>query len=204
MLQKIQISCGYIIALPRLRPLARCVPENEENVISLACQFVQAVLFMHDNSVAHLDLKPDNVLVDADLPQHLWIIDFGISVFVCDEDEEIKGYAGTPGWTAPEIGDENSPPQKYSPIRADRWSCGRMIQYFRTFGPGFKHPGLERLSLDLLNEDPVKRPSLANQLLQIKKRPVTNPGEHVDQTFGKKRRLSHQEVGIIQGCHIIG
>jgi serine/threonine protein kinase len=136
-------------------------PENEENDISLTRQFFEAVWFMHCYSVAHLDLKPDNNLVNVDgPPQRLWITDFSISVFVDNEDEMIEEYAGTPGWTAPEVGDVNGPPQKYSPIRADRWSCGRIIRHFKTFGPGFNEPGLESLSVSLLNEDPAKRPSL--------------------------------------------
>jgi serine/threonine protein kinase len=167
LLQEIQITCGYIVALPLLQPLPRCTPENEESVISLTRQFLEAVSFMHRYSVAHLDLKPDNILVNIDgPPQRLWITDFSVSVFVGNEDEMIEGYTGTPGWTAPEVGDVDGPPQTYSPIRADRWSCGRMVQHFKTFGPGFNEPGLESLSSYLLNVDPVLRPSLITHLPQ--------------------------------------
>lgn len=197
LLQKIEINRGYIVAFPCLQPLPDCKPKKEEDVTSLARQFVQAVSFMHCNSIAHLDLKPDNILVNVDNPpQYLWITDFSVSVFVSDADEVIEGYVGTPGWTAPEIGDENGPPQKYSPIRADRWSCGRMIRYFGTFGPGFKDPDLERLGRLLLNEDPAKRPDLIDKALQIKKMAIANPKGHADprrdndQMVRKKRRLT--------------
>jgi serine/threonine protein kinase len=151
---------------------------------------------MHLNSIAHLDLKPDNILVDVDSPScHLWITDFSVSVQIKGEDELIEGHVGTPGWMAPEIGNEDGPPQKYSPIRADRWSCGRMIQYFSTFGPGFKDPDLDRLSQALLDKDPAKRPSLPDPQQLIKKRPVTNPTGHMDQMLSKKRRLPRQDVG---------
>ena len=150
---------------------------------------------MHRHCIAHLDLKPDNVLVSMDNPpQRLWITDFSISIWVSDEDEMTEGYAGTPGWMAPEIGHENGPPRMYSPIRADRWSCGKMIQYFTTFGPGFKDADIEGLSSLLMNEDPAKRPSLIDQPLQIKKRSVANLKNladqgHQDQVLRKKRRL---------------
>ena len=125
---------------------------------------------MHRCSVAHLDLKPDNILVNV-ASQTVWNTDFGVSILVRNEDEVTEGYTGTPGWTAPEIGDEHGPPKTYSPIRADRWACGRMIQYFGTFGPGFQDPALEGLSSQLLDEDPAKRPCLLGQSLQINRGP---------------------------------
>ena len=149
---------------------------------------------MHRCSVALLDLRPDNILVNV-ASRAVLIPDFDVSILVRDEDEVTQGYTGTPGWTAPEIGDEYDPPKKYSPIRADRWACGQMIQYFRTFDPGFQDSALERLSSQLLDEDPVKRPCLLGQPLQIKKRPVANIAGPVDQqpsnaeTAWKKKRL---------------
>jgi serine/threonine protein kinase len=81
---------------------------------------IDAVVFMHTNSVAHLDIKPDNLPVDVNhSSHHLRVTDFSLSVWVDGEDDTIEGYAGTPGWTAPEIGDENGPVQKYSPILAE-------------------------------------------------------------------------------------
>ncbi len=177
--------------MPYLQPLPSCTPENTENVTSLTRQFVQAVSFMHRNSIAHLDLKPDNILVDMKKPpRHLWITDFSVSVWVDDEDEVIEGYIGTPGWMAPEIGEEHCPPQKYSPIRADRWSCGRMVQYFRTFGPGFKDPDVERLGSLLLNKNPAMRPSLAKITLENEKpKSKGHPGQgHNDQMSRKRPR----------------
>jgi serine/threonine protein kinase len=111
---------------------------------------------MHQHPIAHLDLKPDIILVNES--NRLWITDFSTSVQVRDADEMIEGYIGTPGWMAPEIGEE----QPYSPIWADLWSCGQMIQYFTTFG--FKEPVLEEKSQLLLDQDPSKRPSLKDVL----------------------------------------
>ena len=47
---------------------------------------------------------------------------------VQDENTEIAEYCGTKDWTAPEVGERGgSPPPMYSPIKADRWSCGNVI-----------------------------------------------------------------------------
>ena len=86
------------------------------------------------NRLTHLDLNPQNVVVD-DLntnrkhPPRLFIIDFGLSVFVEDEETTVKGYGVTPTWVAPEFGTRDDPDMNYSAIRADRWACGRMLDY---------------------------------------------------------------------------
>ena len=41
-------------------------------------------------------------------------------------------------WSAyvtPEVGSEDGPKLKYSAIRADRWSCGRVVHYLAQFHP---------------------------------------------------------------------
>ena len=47
-----------------------------------------------------------------------------------------------------------------------------MIQYFKTFGPGFSEPAIERLGQLLLSDDPAKRPSLTDQPWWIEQGPV--------------------------------
>ena len=51
------------------------------------------------------------------------IIDFDIAIQVKDEDEEVVGQCGTEVWMAPEV----EMLLMYSPIKADRWSCGRVL-----------------------------------------------------------------------------
>ena len=56
-----------------------------------------------------------------------------------------EDWRGTPQWTAPELGSRDGPVQRfsvsafqrYSPILADRWVCGRMIQYFAKYMPTY-------------------------------------------------------------------
>jgi len=40
-------------------------------------------------------------------------------------DEEVNDRCGTKGWVAPEVEKE----VMYSPIKADRWSCGHILLY---------------------------------------------------------------------------
>ncbi|KAH9952844.1 kinase-like domain-containing protein, partial [Russula dissimulans] len=83
---------------------------------------IRGVAFLHKLCIAHRDIKPDNLLVDQEIC--LKIIDFDIAMQVKDEDEEVDGQCGTKHWIAPEIEEK----LMYSPIKADRWSTGRVLR----------------------------------------------------------------------------
>jgi serine/threonine protein kinase len=73
---------------------------------------MRAVAFIHTNGIAHLDLKPNNVLVSctADRPR-LVMIDFDVSVFVNSPDAQIEAFVDTAPRVAPEVGAEHGPAQ---------------------------------------------------------------------------------------------
>ena len=119
---------------------------------------------MHLHNVAHLNLKPDNVLVRYG---QLWIIDFGISVQVSSTDMMIKGFRGTPSWAAPEIGDPEGPNQRYSPICADLWSCGRLLQYLAHPHLKTKNHHFTRLTKLLLDPSLLRQPLLTANAFQV-------------------------------------
>ncbi|KAI0245827.1 hypothetical protein BJV78DRAFT_1259993 [Lactifluus subvellereus] len=110
--------------------------------------------YLHKLCIAHRDIKPDNLVVDQDFC--LKIIDFDIAMQVKDEDEEVDGQCGTRHWMAPEVEDKSS---TYSPIKADRWSCGRVLLYlldeFRK-----ENKLLRAIAGKLKAHDPKQRPSL--------------------------------------------
>ncbi|KAI9435865.1 kinase-like domain-containing protein [Lactarius indigo] len=96
-----------VIVMPWQMPLTRCLREAyfPHAVELLRIQFLEGVTFLHEFGVAHLDLKPGNVLVDGghtSLSPRLSIIDFGLSVFVESEETLVEGFRGTPSWVAPE------------------------------------------------------------------------------------------------------
>ena len=154
-----------IIVMPWLSPLDDHTedPNEDPDVMeSFIVQFLEGVCFLHKNNIAHLDLKPRNILVDrtdgSRMPQ-LSIIDFGMSARVENEETTVRGFRGTPSWTAPEVGRTYDPIMTYSAIRADRWACGRILQHFTRFsqvgGASFR-----LVCTGLLSLDPHKRPSL--------------------------------------------
>ncbi|KAF9485813.1 kinase-like protein, partial [Pholiota conissans] len=88
----------------------------------LTMQLFEAVKFMHDHNVAHMDLKPSNLLIPSDYGR-LTVIDFGHSFRLRNEAQLLEGHAGTEGYIAPEVGH-----MKFRPIRADLWSVGKVVQ----------------------------------------------------------------------------
>jgi len=66
-------------------------------------QFMQGLHACHEKGIAHRDLKPDNILLDADF--NLKIVDFGFAKkFVSEEQRKYMAtQLGTRGYMAPEI-----------------------------------------------------------------------------------------------------
>ncbi|KAI9512084.1 hypothetical protein F5148DRAFT_1365582, partial [Russula earlei] len=73
---------------------------------------------------------------------------------VKDENEEVDGECGTKHWMAPEIGKS-----WYSPIKADRWSCGHVILHLLD-AVGKEDNQWKAIARRLEAHDPDKRPSL--------------------------------------------
>ncbi|KAI0297213.1 hypothetical protein B0F90DRAFT_1918828 [Multifurca ochricompacta] len=98
-LNKLEIlwSLRNVIALPWRMPLVEyCfLLPLVWSAEPLEIQFLEGVAFLHERKITHLDLKPDNVVIDVEGDKHhqrLWIIDFGLSVFVEEEETMIRGY----------------------------------------------------------------------------------------------------------------
>ena len=71
---------------------------SQADKLTLLAKVGEALKHAHNNLVLHLDIKPDNVLVEADGTPRL--LDFGIARLF---DEKLDGYrAFTPGYASPE------------------------------------------------------------------------------------------------------
>jgi serine/threonine protein kinase len=109
-----------------------------DQVKLIARQLSEAVAFLHENKIAHRDIKPDNImLTEPELA--LKLIDFNIAhdLSVCPE---IKGANGVRAWSAP----ETRKFQSYDE-RCDLWSVGCVLYYACTGSAPFH----EEASLEL-------------------------------------------------------
>jgi len=99
------------------------------DVLDIFIKMVRGVDHMHVKGIAHLDLKPGNILVSQDL-NIVKVCDLGLSNATTSRGtKDISGFHGTPGYIAPEVWrwqDEESHPDRYS-TRADVWSLACIL-----------------------------------------------------------------------------
>ena len=144
-LPKLATVKGYVEFGPKL---------SESKVSQLCLGLIKGLTYLHEHRIAHRDIKPDNLLINKENVRSI-IIDFDIAMRVEDEDEEIDDQCGTKHWLAPEVAGN----LRYSPIKADRWSCGCVILYFLD---KYEQEGryLRVFATKLMAHDPKRRPSL--------------------------------------------
>jgi NIMA (never in mitosis gene a)-related kinase len=175
------------------------------------CQFLEALAFLEYKSIAHLDLKPDNVFIDAN--GNLKIGDFGLAKSVSTRKGAVStiqgNFYGTEGFMAPEI-------TKKQPVnsKADVYSFGVILFsiVMLRFPKSTDHLPLRinemlwpnngiraSLAQRMLAEDPASRPSASEILSMLSS--VTRYLEPRDfatcnQTLGARCCQPRGEAGI--------
>ncbi|KAH9004373.1 kinase-like domain-containing protein [Lactarius hatsudake] len=161
MVEMIESSVDTFVVFPKLGSVFEALQFGGRplcgRLVDMSRDLARGLIFLHNNNIAHLDINPSNLgFTDK---YHLQIFDFDISVQVNGEDEQIDDYLGTEGWMAPEIGTRDGPRQPYSPIRADKYSCGRVFRVFADTNGGVDED-LGQFAGKLMHPNPSKRPHL--------------------------------------------
>ncbi|XP_011300500.1 serine/threonine-protein kinase 17A [Fopius arisanus] len=102
------------------------VPE-EHQVVRLLRQILDGIAFLHSFNVAHLDIKPQNLVLTGEFPDcDVKLCDFGISRYI-SHGADIREILGTPDYVAPEV-------LNYEPISlaTDMWSVGVLLYVLLT------------------------------------------------------------------------
>lgn len=99
----------------------------EESVRVLLRQVLRGLAFLHAHSIAHLDIKPQNLVMMGDTPEAgVKLVDFGLSRVITKGDE-LTQIMGTADYVAPEV-------ISFEPISlaTDMWSVGVLTYVFLT------------------------------------------------------------------------
>src|ERR1700733_4812560 len=103
------------------------LPGKLDGKVALVCWgFIKGVAYLHKFCIAHMNIKPENLVVDRNFS--LKMIDFDLAMRVKGEDEVVDGQCGTKSWMSSEVEEKSM----YSPIKADRWSSGQVLLYLDT------------------------------------------------------------------------
>ena len=98
---------------------------NSDLLLKYIPQLVSALVYIHAQHIAHLDIKPANILIDA------WkrpkLADFGLASF-CDPNGKLTNFRGSFIYTAPELFSR----APYDPFKADIWSFGVTLYVLAT------------------------------------------------------------------------
>ena len=130
--------CYFSMKLIEGGPLDRVVrrePLPLRRAVELTAKMARSVHYAHECGILHRDIKPGNVLLDANGDPHL--TDFGLARLVETESTVTRTteFLGTPGYIAPEQtgGDQSAPPTRAT----DVYGVGAVFYQLLTGRPPF-------------------------------------------------------------------
>merc|ERR1712137_283712 len=143
-------------------------PMSERKLKPIALRICRAVQALHLLGIAHMDIKPENVLMKGN---RAYLTDFGADVWSLDT--AIHPRVGTTLYKAPELSKQEST-NRINPFQADIFSLGVLLHVCLTSMFPFTHPGFLDLSFaeanlsrrafklisSMLSTNPAKRPPI--------------------------------------------
>lgn len=118
---------------------------TEERARLYAAEITLALEHTHNNNIIYRDLKPENLLLDAD--GHIRVTDFGLSKENV-VDDQVKSFCGTPEYLAPEVLKR----QRYGKA-VDWWSLGTLLYEMISGLPPFYDRNRERMYKKILGSE---------------------------------------------------
>lgn len=137
---------------------------QEEETHRIFTQMVRAVSYCHENSIAHRDIKPDNILLDGN--GSVKLCDFGLAIKVTSG-QRFKGFCGTLEYCAPEIFTD----VEYDAQANDIWSMGVVLYTMVTGRFPFEAKTYSQMKEKMLHPKysipPMLSPNIASLIVQL-------------------------------------
>ncbi|KAE9133721.1 hypothetical protein PF010_g2722 [Phytophthora fragariae] len=128
-------------------------------------ELVLGIHHLHQHDILYRDIKPENVMIDAD--GHVALVDFGLAKLHVSEYKGAKTMAGSPQYTAPEL---LLPKAKRSYGKAaDWWSLGILLYEMSVGKSPFYDNNIEKMYHKIQNDTLVfpSKPVLTDELRSI-------------------------------------
>ena len=131
-------KCVYIMRMCDGGDIASHMRDNtisESIVKRVVYQCVLVLVYLHDNSITHRDIKPDNILVVdrvLDIRSDVMLTDYGLSKVGKGRGEVMHSIVGTSYYVAPEVVNGNGYDNK-----CDCWSLGVTVYTMLSGSPPF-------------------------------------------------------------------
>lgn len=122
-------------------------PLKPSGLVDLAIELCAALSHAHRQLVAHLDLKPGNVMLDSQ--GRVRLLDFGIARMVDADALVLTGQAYTPAFAAPEQIN-----QQTASTATDIYGFGAVLLSSLTGKPPFSAPDVSGLLAQVVNAEP--------------------------------------------------
>eukprot|EP00798_Chlamydomonas_sp_ICE-L_P019999 gene19999-26712_t len=100
---------------------------SEDEARYFVRQFFDAVEYLHQNRVAHRDLKLDNIVLDGSRPPRIKVCDFGFAKNWDADNCNMNTQIGTPVYMSPQLISARQTKQGYDATKADLWACGVLL-----------------------------------------------------------------------------
>ncbi|XP_077148570.1 protein kinase C delta type-like [Ranitomeya variabilis] len=121
---------------------------NIGNVRFYTAEMVCGLQFLHGHNIVHRDIKPDNIMLDAD--GHIRIIDLGLAQDGVSSSKNISGVTGTFHYMAPEVHRR----KRYG-AAVDWWSLGIVVSRMAAGRyPFYNGPVKQMAFKSIINEKP--------------------------------------------------
>mmetsp|Transcript_63256 Transcript_63256/g.119723 ORF Transcript_63256/g.119723 Transcript_63256/m.119723 type:complete len:389 (-) Transcript_63256:48-1214(-) len=114
---------------------------TEKDASHIMKQVLGATAYMHNRSICHRDLKPQNLLFQSRSPiesNTVKVADFGLAC-ACPQGRELRDKVGSVEYMAPQV------LEKRYDLAADLWSCGAVLYLLLCGYPPFQNDSEERL-----------------------------------------------------------
>jgi WD40 repeat protein/predicted Ser/Thr protein kinase/Flp pilus assembly protein TadD len=134
--------------------------EGQRRAAELLCKVARAVHHAHQRGILHRDLKPGNILLDADGTPH--VVDFGLARRVEAHQGQTRTGAivGTPSYMAP----EQARAERGLTIAVDVYSLGAIFYELLTGQPPFRGATPVDTILAVLERDPARPRSVRHDV----------------------------------------